>query len=510
MGISGLLPRLKSAVTRRHISTFAGHRIGIDASAWLHRAAFKCAMDLCLGNATSQHIDWIIQQAQNLIANRVVPVFVFDGARHPLKAREEGQRRDNRQENLELGKQLLAEGRHKEATQKFQQSVSITSEMVQQLQSRLRDLHIEFIVSPYEADAQLAYLCRIGYIRAAISEDSDLLVFGALRVLFKFDTQTGEFDELSLNSLATVTDPNFNLSTFQHDQFQVLAVLCGCDYLPSIPKIGPVKAWELVHQYRTACAVIAALRFDRRFSIPHLYDLQIERVLLAFQHHRVWDPIKKTVVCLDPRVSEQTDWLRYIAQEHPELNDNLPESKLPIDTEPAADGMTCEDEKLWSPFIGYRRPPSLAEAMARGLVHPDTGEPYPRTPVQRQLSRTPPPSQLSRSSSSSSSSVSSFETQQPAEPEETSVVERFRTKLLPPPPKMMPFKPPAKVDATTSTSRIESRQRTLPSMMLRKRQAIDSESQQKSDLACETTAIKRQRVSPRKPLLAKSKNVESL
>ena len=50
-----------------------------------------------------------------------------------------------------------------------------------------RKLGVECIVAPYEADAQLAYLSMEGIIDVVISEDSDLLVFGSRKVLFKMD-----------------------------------------------------------------------------------------------------------------------------------------------------------------------------------------------------------------------------------------------------------------------------------------------------------------------------------
>jgi exonuclease-1 len=37
-------------------------------------------------------------------------------------------------------------------------------------------------VAPYEADAQLYYLEREGYVDGIITEDSDLLVFGCKQV----------------------------------------------------------------------------------------------------------------------------------------------------------------------------------------------------------------------------------------------------------------------------------------------------------------------------------------
>ena len=37
---------------------------------------------------------------------------------------------------------------------------------------------VDCIVAPYEADAQLAYLNRIGVAQLVITEDSDLVLFG--------------------------------------------------------------------------------------------------------------------------------------------------------------------------------------------------------------------------------------------------------------------------------------------------------------------------------------------
>ena len=45
----------------------------------------------------------------------------------------------------------------------------------------------DFVVAPYEADAQLAYLARIGLVDAVITEDSDLIAFGVREVLLKMD-----------------------------------------------------------------------------------------------------------------------------------------------------------------------------------------------------------------------------------------------------------------------------------------------------------------------------------
>ena len=46
------------------------------------------------------------------------------------------------------------------------------------------ELGVRYIVAPYEADAQLAYMQRMGHVAAVITEDSDLLVFGCRETLY--------------------------------------------------------------------------------------------------------------------------------------------------------------------------------------------------------------------------------------------------------------------------------------------------------------------------------------
>lgn len=41
---------------------------------------------------------------------------------------------------------------------------------------------MDCIVAPYEADAQLAYLNKIGVAQIVVTEDSDLLLFGCDKV----------------------------------------------------------------------------------------------------------------------------------------------------------------------------------------------------------------------------------------------------------------------------------------------------------------------------------------
>ncbi len=117
-------------------------------------------------------------------------------------------------------------------------------------------------MAPYEADAQLAYLSINNYVDCVITEDSDLLTFGAkkvlsiyslftlispIQVLFKLD-KDGNGKEIALENLAATSSLKF--SNFTHDMFRWTCMLAGCDYLPSVSGLGIKKAHNLVSKLR--------------------------------------------------------------------------------------------------------------------------------------------------------------------------------------------------------------------------------------------------------------------
>jgi exonuclease-1 len=57
--------------------------------------------------------------------------------------------------------------------------------------------NIEFIVSPYESDSQMAKLVKLGIADVVITEDSDLIIYG-VSVILKLN-QDGECDYVNLN-----------------------------------------------------------------------------------------------------------------------------------------------------------------------------------------------------------------------------------------------------------------------------------------------------------------------
>lgn len=64
----------------------------------------------------------------------------------------------------------------------FRKCVDVTPEMAFEVIQALKAAGVDFVVAPYEADAQLAYLEKHGIVDGIVTEDSDLLVFGCKKV----------------------------------------------------------------------------------------------------------------------------------------------------------------------------------------------------------------------------------------------------------------------------------------------------------------------------------------
>ena len=93
--------------------------------------------------------------------------------------------KDSKKRDLE--EQLKGKG-IKEASKLCAQWIDITPLHAYALIDYLKGAGIEYVVAPYEADSQLAYLSKIGKVDYVLTEDSDLLPFGADRVIFKRGT----------------------------------------------------------------------------------------------------------------------------------------------------------------------------------------------------------------------------------------------------------------------------------------------------------------------------------
>ncbi|KAI8919082.1 PIN domain-like protein [Powellomyces hirtus] len=297
MGIQGLLPFLKPIQQNVHINKFRGQTLAVDSYVWLHRGAFTCAVELGTGVATTKYVGYCMKMVQMLLHHDIKPIMVFDGGILPMKAPTERYRSRRREENRRLANQYMRSGQKSKAYECFQQCVDVTPRMAAELIKVLRKENIECIVAPYEADAQIAYLVKNGLADAAITEDSDLLVFGCEKVIFKLE-KDGNAVEINIDDFGGIR----GMESWTHRRFRQMCILSGCDYLESPSGIGIKKAHALLkHKY--ADEVMRNWKWGRAVNAPKCPDGYAEMFRMAeltFLHQRVYDPRTGELVHLTP------------------------------------------------------------------------------------------------------------------------------------------------------------------------------------------------------------------
>ncbi|XP_039031401.1 exonuclease 1-like [Hibiscus syriacus] len=347
MGIKGLLRFMKPFIEPVHIKKYAGKRVGIDAYSWLHKGAYSCSTEICLDSNSEKkfrYIAYFMHRVNLLRYHKITPVVVFDGASIPSKAATENERNRRREENRELAIAKLKKGDVKAATELFQKAVRITPAMAHQLIQILKSEKVEFVVAPYEADAQLAYLATLevekGGVAAVITEDSDLIAYGCPAITFKMD-HYGNGEELVLPKVfdSLTSKPSFR--NFDKELFTGMCVLAGCDFLPSVPGIGIVKAHSFATKYRNLDRVLSVLKIEKGSQMPEDYPKSFKEAVAVFQHARIYDAEIKE--------------LKHLKSLTEQLLQHL-------------------DEGL--DFLGPEIPPLVAAAIAEGKLDPTTMEAF--------------------------------------------------------------------------------------------------------------------------------------
>lgn len=277
----------------------------------------------------------------------ITPYMVFDGGPLPSKAGTEESRAKSRNEKKKLAMELLRSGKAAQAAQEFQKCIDITPEMASAVIQQLKQLNVPYVVAPFEADSQLVYLEKHGLIDGIISEDSDLLVFGAKRLLTKLD-QYGNCIEINRRDFCACRE--VSLTGWSDTEFRRMAIMSGCDYLEGLPSVGLKTAYRMMRKSKDPERCVKMLQFQGK-RVSENYLTQFYQAELTFLHQWVFCPNKQEIVHLT------------------EL-----------------DGTRTAEEM---PFIGSYIEPEVARAIAKGDMNPITKLPiaHPTTPSKRRHSQ---------------------------------------------------------------------------------------------------------------------------
>ncbi|CAI5704035.1 unnamed protein product [Peronospora effusa] len=326
MGIDGFLRQLNDAVDKTHVQRFTGQTLVVDALSWLYKACYGCALELSIGQETDQYVQCMLRKVNMIRSYGVAQVvLVFDGQRLPLKSLTQEKRQKHKEENrrralqaMAVSKQLQGADRQDEvnkAYQLFQRSVSITPRIISTVINALREAGIPFVVAPFEADAQMVWMCKEGLAAGIVTEDSDVVVYCltanvSCPVLVKLeDNGTAQAVSRSIlhkNSAKTASNALLRkihyLTSGEKEatrMFVQACVLAGCDFIDSLPNMGFATAVKHIFNFRGAPAHLRVQRLVSKLSssgtkVPSNFMQEFFKAETIFFHHIIFNPQKRS------------------------------------------------------------------------------------------------------------------------------------------------------------------------------------------------------------------------
>uniref|UniRef100_A0A914D8Q9 Exonuclease 1 n=1 Tax=Acrobeloides nanus TaxID=290746 RepID=A0A914D8Q9_9BILA len=302
MGINKLMEFVGNACRPGKVNEFRGQTIAVDASVLLHKGVFGCIEK---EQNADMYVNYVKKHVDVLLKNGCHVILVFDGLPLPAKQEIHAARRENREKNRKLSDQHISEGNQAEANKFLRRSVTITREIAMRKVDR-----VDILVAPYEADAQLMYLTQIGIAHAILTIDTDLIVYGCEKILFKMDL-AGSCLIYERSKLSHCVDARLR-TDFDFSIFRRICILSGCDYLKNgLPNVGLQKAHEIFIKLKNMNKDIRQLLrnipvyFNRK--LPHGFIDDFIRAERTFLHQIVFDPIEREQKPLNPYPDNEID-----------------------------------------------------------------------------------------------------------------------------------------------------------------------------------------------------------
>ncbi|MFO7710584.1 MAG: flap endonuclease-1 [Candidatus Woesearchaeota archaeon] len=204
------------------------------------------------GNVTS-HLTGLFTRTTNLMQKGIKLVYVFDGEVPELKRKELERRSKVKTEAAELYEKSVSEGDVEGMRKYASRSTRLTKEMINEARLLLQAMGIPVVEAPYEAEAQAAHMVRKGDCFAVATQDNDVLMFGADRIVKNLSIagrrKKGSSSVRVKPELIELSEVLNELS-LDRDQLIVLGMLVGTDYnIGGVRGIGPKTALKLLKKY---------------------------------------------------------------------------------------------------------------------------------------------------------------------------------------------------------------------------------------------------------------------
>lgn len=298
-----------------HISSFAYKKVAIDTTLYIYK--FKAAMG-------TTWLNGFLNLISCLRSNLVHICFIFDGKPPVQKEEEQKSRRDDRDRLINANRTLMneIEAYHINGTiteglmklsgegpfdikkveermdKKNDQVVTVTKDDFVILKELFDSFSIPYFVSLEEAEKLCSKLCIDGVVDAVLSDDSDVIAYGAPVSISRLNTRSGGCFQVRYDNLVQKMGMN---------PAQILdhCIMCGTDYNKNVPGIGAITAYRHIKTYGsieafsentgTDVSVLDHIVVRKLFtefaesppSVPYCGQIDVEAVERQFHKHGI-------------------------------------------------------------------------------------------------------------------------------------------------------------------------------------------------------------------------------
>lgn len=290
---------------------------------------------------------------------------------------------------------------------------SMRRDLLSELLNEFRKRKWPFLVAPYEADGQLAYLANTGAVDIVVTEDSDLIGLGVPTLIYKLGGWNGSntANRGGVGSSSSTSSSSSHLGTMLHRRdlgsahdidlldfsdamLATMFVAAGCDYCANLKGIGVKTARNIVkkafhgaeadsetavhslvarsepvlklvlHALFYECSKAArkeVLPLDdpNKAEVRLAYERKFLAALAMYRHPLVYDPIQGVHLVAND-VSD--------GSEHLVSPSFMKDEKILMGYEPYRNLVTKKE--LLYEVIGEPSSPTIAKGIAEGIIDP--------------------------------------------------------------------------------------------------------------------------------------------
>ena len=244
MGIKKMLKFLNTnypnVIKQINDEKLGGQMIAIDISILLYQVVIairNSGADMFTNQGEiSSHILGLFNKTINLLKMNIIPIYVFDGKPPSFKWQTINNRKDAKKQAYEkMNEEDMTE---EDKIKYFKRTVHINKYQIQECIELLEIMGIPYVVAPEEADSQCAELVKCGLADGVLTEDMDIMTFGANKIYRNLTSYTKDTLEISMEDVLKELNLNY-------EQFVELCLLFGCDYCDKLNDMKP----ELIYKY---------------------------------------------------------------------------------------------------------------------------------------------------------------------------------------------------------------------------------------------------------------------